>query len=157
MSQTTQAKTQNAEKTWCQTVSELNDIARKKVFQLAIFHKLYDRDVPASARQVIDGLHNIVVSKNDFGESLRISEGVQNLQPEIKKALFEACANMRFIPSCRQENTHTLATIEVPIYPDQKFVLEMTFYKTRLNDGLIPEDISKDCHRNFTLFMPEEA
>jgi hypothetical protein len=105
--------------------------------------------------QSIEGLHNIIVFKKDFGESLRISEGVQNLHPEIKKALFEGCATMKFPISC--ENTHTRATITHPISPDQKFILEMTFYKSRLDDGLVPDDIAKDCHRNFTLYLPEET
>ena len=144
-------------KTWCQIVSEKNDEARKKVFSLALFHKLYERNIPETARQKIPGLHNIVVSRNDFGESLRISEGIQNLQSEIKKELFEVCAKIKFPTSCEQENTHTLATITLPIYRDQKFILEMTFYQSRLDDGLIPDDISKDCHRNFTLYMPEES
>lgn len=142
-------------KTWCQIVSEMNDDARKRVFSLALLHKLYQRSIPTTAVQSIEGLHNMIVYKKNFGESLRISTGVQNLHPEIKKSLFEACATMKFPNSC--ENTNTLATITHPIYPDQKFVLEMTFYKFRLDDGLVPDDIAKDCHRNFTLYMPEEA
>lgn len=143
-------------KTWCQIVSEKNDDARKKVFTLASIHKLYERSIPITARQTIEGLHNIVVSRNDFGESLRISEGVQNLHPEIKKRLFEACADMNFSMSCTKD-THAFATITLPDYPGQLFVLETTFYKTRLDDGLIPGDISQDCHRSFTLYMAEEA
>jgi hypothetical protein len=131
-----------------------NDVTRRYVFELALRNKAFK--VPPSTSM----LHKVVSTHQDA--CLVLSEGVDELNSEQKRLLFEACIDIHtseaskpntFNPACDPNKEHTFATILVPGVPVTW--LKLDFMESE-SDEHFPVDMLESCVRVYTLMFPSE-
>ncbi len=133
-------------------VAAKNDEARKRLFQVA----LERCNTPANGTI----LHQIVRSPR---ECLNLSVGVDELTPESKRALFQACLDIQisnkwvpntFNPACDPENMHEMA--EIAVEGVERIYMKINYIESYTRE-YYPDDLgSDDIVRCFTLCFTSE-
>ena len=129
-------------------VAKLNDIARKRLFDIA------RTDIPPSRSL----LHRIVTNST---ECLLLSVYVDALSSNDKKRLFDACKDIpnsdkwednTFNYACDPKGYHEMAAIKVDSIPQCFLKVD---YIQSYQEEVYPEDLT-ECVRVFTLMLADE-
>jgi len=133
-------------------VAAKNDEARKRLFKAA----LERCNTPVNGTT----LHQIVRSPR---ECLNLSVGVDELTPESKRALFQACLDIQisnkwvpntFNPACDPENMHEMA--EIAVEGVERIYMKINYIESYTRE-YYPDDLgSDDIVRCFTLCFTSE-
>lgn len=143
-----------------------NDEARVRLFSRALDYKKYLLKSGLITLEEWMYVHPVVKTDTEW---LMLSEQVDQISPEDKKKLFEACIPIlesrkmesnTFNPGCDPFREHCMAEIKVDGIPSCRLKIDyfaVGFRGYQFNPlACDDDDILKDCVRVFTLLFPRE-